>query len=501
MEIEKRMAVGTFGVYVALLASACSEGSEGIAASNDSDLTTVDPTFGVNGRVVTTLGGDSIANETAAAAVQLVNGQLLVGAEVTYHSDFGRASVRPPALIYLRYNADGALDTTYSREPGMIGNGWFPHFTGDRGSIATMLRTNTGRILSIGSEGPRYLVSHGCTGDCDPSSFHVVAFQSDGNVDPTFGGDRMPGHLRIDFGRDMGITTFKHTIDYGVGAVLQSGGQVVIGGTSEFGFDGKGLPTFALARLTSAGILDATFVSPGNGDDAGRIRLPLIGPTGAQANAVAGGDGDAILMAGNTAPAANSDQTMAVLARVSAGGALDPAFGKGGLIVTDLGVSRATATSLLQQSDGTILVGGGAGDDAFVARFDAKGALDPSFGVAGVVRFKPNGASPAVVTKLVAAGPTVYAIGWAGMSRAFVLRIHGQGVGAFDVAFGNGGILSDFGSPIVGLRDLLPIAAGKLLAVGRLYSKSPPTQSADSMSSSPGFSPERSMIDEVSATK
>jgi uncharacterized delta-60 repeat protein len=78
------------------------------------------------------------------------------------------------------------------------------------------------------------------------------------------------------------------------------------------------------------------------------------------------------------------------LARFSLDGALDAAFGSGGLVTTgDHDVANAVAL----QSDGKIVVAGGTspGDEssAFgLARYDRDGSLDPHFGDGGIVRTK-----------------------------------------------------------------------------------------------------------------
>ena len=75
------------------------------------------------------------------------------------------------------------------------------------------------------------------------------------------------------------------------------------------------------------------------------------------------------------------------LARYNANGSLDATFGNGGSVVVDLslGVSdRANAIAV--QRDGKIVIAGHDTNDYLVARFTASGALDPSFGNGGVVK-------------------------------------------------------------------------------------------------------------------
>src|SRR5207244_2047159 len=83
------------------------------------------------------------------------------------------------------------------------------------------------------------------------------------------------------------------------------------------------------------------------------------------------------------------------LARYRRDGSLDPSFGDGGRVVTDLAGDAASffgyATAALQQPDGKIVVAGSeqstqCGFEGFaLARYLRDGSLDPSFGDGGVV--------------------------------------------------------------------------------------------------------------------
>src|SRR5580700_8830129 len=60
-------------------------------------------------------------------------------------------------------------------------------------------------------------------------------------------------------------------------------------------------------------------------------------------------------------------------------GSLDPSFGTGGKVLTDLGVGGGVASDAVLQSNGDIVVSGGFG----VARYLPSGQLDKSFGTGG----------------------------------------------------------------------------------------------------------------------
>jgi uncharacterized delta-60 repeat protein len=70
-------------------------------------------------------------------------------------------------------------------------------------------------------------------------------------------------------------------------------------------------------------------------------------------------------------------------------GVLDPSFGTGGRVTTDLGGGFADAYALAQQPDGKIVAVGhttvAVGDDFALVRYRTDGSLDPGFGTGGVV--------------------------------------------------------------------------------------------------------------------
>src|SRR5713226_6629160 len=67
-------------------------------------------------------------------------------------------------------------------------------------------------------------------------------------------------------------------------------------------------------------------------------------------------------------------------AAAAAPGSLDPAFGNGGKVLTDLGVGGGIASDAVLQSNGDIVVSGGFG----LARYLPSGQLDRAFGAGGI---------------------------------------------------------------------------------------------------------------------
>jgi hypothetical protein len=86
-----------------------------------------------------------------------------------------------------------------------------------------------------------------------------------------------------------------------------------------------------------------------------------------------------------TAPAAVGRNTEAILVKAQAvaastPGSLDPTFGTGGKMLTDLGVGAGVPSDAVLQANGDIVVSGGFG----VARYLPTGKLDTTFGTGGL---------------------------------------------------------------------------------------------------------------------
>ena len=99
-------------------------------------------------------------------------------------------------------------------------------------------------------------------------------------------------------------------------------------------------------------------------------------PASAHAEAVALEPRGGIVLAGRS----GSDLA---LARYRTDGSLDPAFGEGGRLVSDLRGRDGVAAAV--QLDGKIVVAGSSGPHLALARYLPDGSLDPSFGEGGEV--------------------------------------------------------------------------------------------------------------------
>jgi uncharacterized delta-60 repeat protein len=159
---------------------------------------------------------------------------------------------------------------------------------------------------------------------------------------------------------------------------LQADGGVVLTGTSN--------DDFALARYNADGTADGTFGT------AGKVTTDFGGGEGSSA-VVIQADGT-ILVAG----AAHGLTTDIALARYASDGSLDPTFGVGGKLTTDLAGNHDSATALALQPDGKILAAGQTGQGsnmpevAFaLVRYNPDGSLDTTLNGSGWVSTSING--------------------------------------------------------------------------------------------------------------
>src|SRR5207237_273499 len=129
----------------------------------------------------------------------------------------------------------------------------------------------------------------------------------------------------------------------------------------------------------ATGGLDSTF---GTG---GKVGTP-IGSIDDEASALVVQPDGKLVAAGYSDRGGN---TTFALARYNAAGSLDTSFGTGGKVTTAIGSTDDKAIALVLQPDGKLVAAGyskGGSNIAFaLARYNADGSLDASFGTAGKV--------------------------------------------------------------------------------------------------------------------
>jgi uncharacterized delta-60 repeat protein len=177
-----------------------------------------------------------------------------------------------------------------------------------------------------------------------------------------------------------------------------------------------------------------------------------------------------ILVGGVSDVAAGQDL---LVARFRADGSRDATFGSGGFVTSDIGgaerdVDYAFAVAL--QRDGKIVVAGqtstGPNIDVAVARYTAQGMLDRAFGARGKVRVDFGGNDTAYAVVVLPDGKIVVGASAGRRNEDFgLLRLLPNG--RLDRAFGVGGLSrTDVGISYAELRALLRLRNGRLVAVG-----------------------------------
>ena len=300
----------------------------------------IDTTFGSNGMVTTAIGStDDYGNRN----ILQNDGKILLVGYIAVGS-----SGRQFALV--RYNSDGSLDTSFSGD----GKWTAPIASYDLASAITL--QSDGKILIAG----RALISG------NGSDYTLVRFNTDGSLDTTFSGDGI-------------ATTQVFGSDFANSVQVQADGKIIVAGYVYK--SAQEIYDFGLVRYNVDGTLDTTF------SDDGMVITDFGLSLRDYVREVAVQDDGKIVVAGITS---NGNDTDFALIRYNSDGSIDSSFGVEGKVVTDFGYAvEDSATDMLIQSDGKILVVGstivGGFKDIALARYEADGSLDASFGEGGIL--------------------------------------------------------------------------------------------------------------------
>lgn len=281
---------------------------------------TLDPLFGTNGVVSTSVG--TLDAEAKGLAIQ-PDGRIVVGGSVVNAVNFNRD------ILFMRYNANGTLDATFSGDGIQIaaayasedllndidiladgsivgagyadiigdmktvlarvdGNGAFINAFGGDGVLVPGFNVTQDRAFGVKANGQRFFVT-GSFMDTENNDIYLAQFNDDGSLVSGFGtnGVAITDHDQFETGYDV---------------ALQSDGKPVLGGTS--GQPGFGVPRdFIVVRYLTDGTPDATFGTNGvvatsidvDFDDANALTIQPDGKivaAGFVAHFTAGGDND-----------------------------------------------------------------------------------------------------------------------------------------------------------------------------------------------------------------
>ena len=319
----------------------------------------------------------------------------------------------------VRHTAGGDLDGSF----------------GDGGRVTTAFGHHA-HIHGMALQPDGKIVACGHTHTYRNDDFLMARYNADGTLDASFGGD---GKVALDF---------NGGFDYCFGAVVQPDGKILVAGTAlvDSTYD------FALARYNADGSLDASF---GSG---GKVTTEFGAADATQSDqsqALALQSDGKIVVAGysSTKKSGGEVSTDFALARYNADGSLDTSFGTDGKVTTHFGNGNDRIYKVALQSNGKIVAMGRSFSatnrevDFEVARYNADGSLDESFGNGGKVRtdlgYGEYGYSGAVQPdgKIVVAG-YVYApaVGDAPASQdQLVVRYNADG--SRDTSFGRDGVV------------------------------------------------------------
>lgn len=182
----------------------------------------------------------------------------------------------------------------------------------------------------------------------------------------------------------------------------------------------------------------------------------------ARARAIAIQSNHRIVAAGSVRPAAGGNRL--AVARYLAAGTLDASFGDAGLAVTSEGDLLEEAYAVAIQPDGKIVVAGEAGTRFGVARFNANGTLDATFGSQGVVRTDfPSTIDDAAFSLALQPDGKIVVGGRAAIDLA-IARYNGDG--SLDTSFNGGG---QFTTRVFNQSVAFAVAVqpdGRIVAVG-----------------------------------
>jgi len=228
-----------------------------------------------------------------------------------------------------------------------------------------------GKIVVVGTEHNRIM---------------LVRYSSDGSLDSTFGTN---GITITDYG--------PNALNIDAGA-LQADGRIVVAGLTAA--NNVTRADFFLARYNSDGTIDSTF------GDLGRVITDFsdIFPGGAEVIMSLAVQSDGKIIAGGVAEDATTDGFFAIV-RYNYDGTLDQTFGSNGKVFTDFTPFRDSLFAVMVLGDGKILAGGSANNNNSgglssnfaLARYNADGTLDQSFGVAGKTTTDFTNNSPDII--------------------------------------------------------------------------------------------------------
>lgn len=312
-------------------------------------------------------------------------------------------------------------------------------FSGDGfDAVRVGSQSHEGNAIAIQSDG-KIVVA----GD-QQNNLILLRYRPNGTLDSTFGG-----------GDGIVVANLSGPDEQATDMAIQPDGKIIIIGTSD---EAK----LIMARYNPNGTLDTTFAT--NGKYAKSVLPGGFTLSGGIALLPSG----KFIVCGSFFDDARNQYDF-FIARFNANGKIDKTFGGGdGIVLTDFADEWDFGRDIVRQSDGKLVVVGGANVGAFTAlavvRYNANGTLDTTFG-GGDGKFNAGVASYGAKVKALSGGKLL--IG-GNVNNDFLL-VQMLENGDPDPAFGGGdGVAThNFGATSDSLIDLARLPGGNIVAVGR----------------------------------
>jgi uncharacterized delta-60 repeat protein len=369
----------------------------------------------------------------------------------------------PLALAVAACGSDGANPPT-APQAGAGGQ-----LTYDAVQTVAVSPSEHDRFLGAVFDSSNRLYAAGFVGAGADQQMAVTRFNDGGGLDAGFGTN---GTATVN------VAKGGKAVELARGVVVQNDGKVVIAGPVEHDPAASGDAAkdtdIALARFDSSGRLDPAFGT------AGVVKLDLS--TGVAEGTAYRGDsvwglvkvaGDKLLVVGSQVAPGRTDADFAVV-RLNADGTKDTTFGTAGTTLVSVGpdVSEVPKTAV-ELKDGKVVVAGYANVAGVVSpvlfRLTTAGALDPSFGDAGVA-VRPVLANVGEAYSVALAGNRFVTTGYGKDTAEAKVDLIANGFtldGALDRSFGtNGTTRVDVAGEDDRGRNLVALPDGRAILVG-----------------------------------
>ncbi len=374
--------------------------------------------FGAQAKVVTPFSGAQV--DSAVSVLVQQDGKIVAA------GNSGRS------FALTRYQTNGALDATFGTSGRVV-----TPFPGDYTSVTAADLQADGKIVVAGND---------YSTKTNVQAQVLVRYTKGGALDPSFGGGK--------------VTVLQGTNGFGSYVAALPNGEIAVTG-SIYDFN-TSQTSFVVEEYTAAGTPDTSFGTNG------RVTT-VVGASGSVAGiALQGGN---ILVAGSTYDPVAATSVF-VVARYTAGGALDTTFGVGGL-GTSAAIGSGSASGIAVGPDGKVVVVGIVSTftptfsfSSVVGRFTVGGTFDAGFGVGGLA-FTSSAIGVGTPGVAVQADGKVVVGSSAGdlvFARFAVTRFTAAGV--LDGGFGSGGTAT---TPIGNVAAAHAVALqrdGKVVAAG-----------------------------------